>query len=300
MERKKLKQWAKNAFHRSYWKGVLVSLIFYVVVFATIFLISYGLSLILVYVLPSLIASLVYSAEGYGQDARIAFSITAIFLMIFVVIGGAMMLAGIGAKTFAGNHLEIGCKKFFIKSLYFQGASLGEMGAGFKKNYKNAAWVMFVRDLYLGLWSLLCTAMYMFVGTVVLYAGMSMLGFPYCTMTEFEAFLWMMALTLVVMLICIASFIPMYIKLLQYLFVPYIIAENPDMPRKQVFDLSKQMIYGDKWNVCVMHMSFSGWFILSALTCYILHIFYVGPYFEYTTAAYYEAMKTKLDYRRNY
>ena len=48
MERKKLKHWAKNALYRSYWKGVLVSLIFYVVLFAVIFLISYGLSLLLV------------------------------------------------------------------------------------------------------------------------------------------------------------------------------------------------------------------------------------------------------------
>ena len=66
------------------------------------------------------------------------------------------------------------------------------------------------------------------------------------------------------------------------------------MPTKQVFELSKKMICGEKWNVFVMHLSFLGWVLLSSYTCGILQLFYVGPYIGYTTAAYYEATKQKI------
>ena len=296
MDRKRLKQWARNAFCRSYWKGVLVSLLFYLVTFVTVYMISYGIAVLICFLVPGSISIIFAKVYAPSAEAHIISGMWGMIMLFIVGFSAVFITVGTGTKVFVGNALEVGCKKFLSKSLYKQNTGLGEMGEGFSKGYRRRMWVMFVRDLYLFLWSILCTVIYIVVGMGVLYGGMYMyrkLGY-YEDSIEFVIFTFF--LMLLVYAICIASFIPLYIKRLHYLCIPYILADDKDMPRKKVFELSKRMIYGDKWNVCVMHLSFIGWMILSALTFYILHIFYVGPYIEYTTAAYYEAFKQKVGF----
>ena len=85
--------------------------------------------------------------------------------------------------------------------------------------------------------------------------------------------------------------IPGIIKAYQYRMIPYILAEHPEMPCSEVFEKSKQMMQGQKWNAFVLDLSFLGWEILSALTLGILGIFYVDPYRCMTNAALYEALE---------
>jgi len=75
--------------------------------------------------------------------------------------------------------------------------------------------------------------------------------------------------------------------------VPYIIAENPGMDRREAFAISKRMMDGEKWNTFVLDLSFLGWGILGVLTCGILLIFYVNPYIYATHAELYEYNKLK-------
>ncbi len=87
--------------------------------------------------------------------------------------------------------------------------------------------------------------------------------------------------------------VPGIIKSLEYLMVPYIIAENPGMKRREAFAISKRMMEGQKWNTFVLALSFLGWELLSALTCGILGIFYVNPYVNATYVELYEYNKIK-------
>lgn len=68
------------------------------------------------------------------------------------------------------------------------------------------------------------------------------------------------------------------IKNYSYYMVPYIVAENPDLPWKEVFRLSKQMTRGQKWRLFLFDLSFLGWEILSFLTAGLLGVFLVVPY----------------------
>lgn len=90
---------------------------------------------------------------------------------------------------------------------------------------------------------------------------------------------------------CLLLFIPGIIKSYEYSMIPYILAEHPDMPRKEVFALSKKMMYGNKWRAFLLDLSFFGWIILDALTLGILGIFYLNPYMQQTEAALYEKLK---------
>ena len=73
--------------------------------------------------------------------------------------------------------------------------------------------------------------------------------------------------------------------------IPYILAENPGITRKEAFAHSKMLMKGNKWNAFVLDLSFIGWFILSGFTCGILAIFYVGPYYNATCAALYDVLE---------
>lgn len=84
--------------------------------------------------------------------------------------------------------------------------------------------------------------------------------------------------------------IPGIIKSYEYLMVPYLLAENPNLTKDQAFALSKQMMTGHKWDAFVLNLSFIGWDILSSVTLGILSIFYVEPYRCLTFAALYEEL----------
>jgi uncharacterized membrane protein len=51
------------------------------------------------------------------------------------------------------------------------------------------------------------------------------------------------------------------------------------------------MMYGNKWKAFVFDLSFIGWEILGVLTCGILTVFYVNPYYNQAAAMLYDAIK---------
>lgn len=81
------------------------------------------------------------------------------------------------------------------------------------------------------------------------------------------------------------------IKVYEYRMIPYILAENPKIKRKEVFKLSKQMMKGNKWKTFVLDISFFGWYFLSVLTFGILGVLYVNPYNVATIAELYVVLK---------
>lgn len=225
--RAELKENAKKFFKFNYWKMVLVALI-----------------------LAFLSGSGGASASGYSQnnEADVANSFGAVpaeqlsALIVGILVGVIVVCVVVGAlQWFVFNPLTVGAQRFFVVS-HYRKAELGELGFAFSKSYLNTVKVMFLRQLYVFLWTLL------FV-------------------------------------------IPGIIKAYEYMMIPYILAENPDIDSKEAFAMSKQMMAGNKWKTFVLQLSFFGWGILSAITCGIVGIFYVNPYMYMTLAELYVALK---------
>lgn len=93
--------------------------------------------------------------------------------------------------------------------------------------------------------------------------------------------------------------VPGIVKHYEYLMVPYIIAENPAMDYKEAFQISKQMMDGEKMEAFIMDLSFLEWYLLSAVTCGLLAIFYVNPYVQASFAEMYTFNKQKA-YQEGY
>lgn len=68
------------------------------------------------------------------------------------------------------------------------------------------------------------------------------------------------------------------IKHYSYFLVPYIVAENPDIPACKAITISRKMMDGHKWECLKMELSFLGWDLLGALTGGLTNIFFANLY----------------------
>ena len=256
--RKELKERAKEALKRNYWKIVLVSLIG--------MLIGGGLGSSGISGGGSDIRDMASDnveehftehenadvdwegAEAVLDDIQMDIrpqDIVAIaFTVIVVLIVTAIVLAiGIALDVLLLNPVQVGINRFMVKSLD-DTARIAEVGYTFDHNYKNGVKVMFFKDLYVVLWSLL-------------------------------------------------FIVPGIYKAYQYRMVPYILGENPDMTYQEVLQRSKDMMDGQKWDAFVLDLSFILWHMLGGITCGLAEIFYVAPYVNLTDAALYSRLSRK-------
>jgi hypothetical protein len=256
--RKELKERAKEALKRNYWKIVLVSLIG--------MLIGGGLGSSGISGGGSDIRDMASDnvkehftehenddvdwegaeavLDDIQMDIRPQDIVAVAFTVIVVLIVAAIVLAIVLAlDVLLLNPVQVGINRFMVKSLD-DTARIAEVGYTFDHNYKNGVKVMFFKDLYVVLWSLL-------------------------------------------------FIVPGIYKAYQYRMVPYILGENPDMTYQEVLQRSKDMMDGQKWDAFVLDLSFILWHMLGGITCGLAEIFYVAPYVNLTDAALYSRLSRK-------
>ena len=83
------------------------------------------------------------------------------------------------------------------------------------------------------------------------------------------------------------------IKCYEYRMIPYILAENPNIKRKDAFLLSKKLTDGEKLELFKMDLSLIGWDILSIFSFNISSIFYSDAYKNFIFAEYYMKLRNK-------
>lgn len=165
------------------------------------------------------------------------------FGVVFIIVFLLVIAIILVIDIFLFNPLYVGTQRFMLKSVDGTG-SISELGYAFDHHYMNNVKTTFLRDLHIFLWALL-------------------------------------------------FIIPGIYKKYQYYMVDYILAEHPDMPPKAVLECSKQMMDGHKWNTFVLNLSFILWHMLGTFTCGIVEVFYVRPYQELTRAALYRTLTSR-------
>lgn len=178
---------------------------------------------------------------SFFEGMFIGFIATVIILIVFLIVFALILVIDI----FLINPFCVGGKRFMIKSVE-DVAQVKEICYGFDHSYKNIVKVMFQMDLRIFLWALL-------------------------------------------------FIVPGIIKKYEYYMVPYILAENPDMEYQSALQMSRDMMYGNKWKTFVLGLSFILWDILGALTLGIVEVFYVQPYRSLTYAALYCRLQNTPD-----
>ena len=187
------------------------------------------------------------SLTSNNIDWNLFFGILIVVLIILLV----SILVGLTLKAFLLNPIRLGATKYYIEAARGEkkAGDIGLIGYAFGcGHYKNIVKILFLRDLYVFLWSLL-------------------------------------------------FLIPGIVKSYEYAMIPYILAERPDLEMQEVFDMSRQMMSGEKFDTFILGLSFIGWMILALLTLGLAQLFYVGPYMHMTEAELYEVLKWKVGWR---
>lgn len=88
--------------------------------------------------------------------------------------------------------------------------------------------------------------------------------------------------------------IPGIIKSLSYAMTMYIVKDHPELTVNEAIDLSKDMMYGHKYDLFYLYISFIGWYLLSILTLGI-GSFWLMPYIQTAQASFYEDVKAEWE-----
>lgn len=188
--------------------------------------------------LDSTTNTLIEATEDMNETVAAVYIITIMIIVCIIVLIG-MIIAGL-VSAFLYNPFRVGVNRFMVKSVDDTG-EIKEMAYAFDHSYINVVKTMFHVDLRVFLWALL------FV-------------------------------------------IPGIYKKYQYRMVSYILAEHPDLDYKEVLQMSRDMMNGEKWHAFVLDLSFILWHMLGMITCGVVEIFYVNPYVQLTDAALYRKL----------
>ncbi|MEZ3506879.1 MAG: DUF975 family protein [Lachnospiraceae bacterium] len=275
--RRELKQQAKEALQRNYWKSVLVAFLLLVLSGNWIGGITDSMSDSVSDAGAAMTKEGIYFiAEGHmlefdggdtmtkeepyfdeeeasqmevwdetGQDpgeeniiTNVIIAAVLFFVVLFLVL--LVMAVIIALETFLVFPVIVGANRFMLRGLEGK-AEVKEVAYAFDHSYRNVVKVIFHTQMSIFLWSLL------FV-------------------------------------------IPGIYKKYQYRMVEFILAEHPRVPYKEAQQRSKDMMNGEKWNAFVLDLSFLLWEVVSVMTCGIAHVFYVAPYQYLTNAALYHRL----------
>ncbi|MBR1528672.1 MAG: DUF975 family protein [Oscillospiraceae bacterium] len=84
-----------------------------------------------------------------------------------------------------------------------------------------------------------------------------------------------------------------FIKYYEYLMIPYLLAENPNITAKEAFSLSKQIMNGDKKTAFKIDLTLLPFALLDGATFHMSSLFFLNPYRECIFAELYAALRTE-------
>ena len=146
INRQELKTRGKIAFKANYWKCVLGALI--------IGFVSGGMGSSAGRAGGNSASDGVNDLAESLTNGSVSMTAVMTFIGVFLTIVGVATIVGCALKIFIVNPLIVGGCRFFNENRKAP-AEIGEFGYVFKNNYMNVVKIMFFKDLYTFLWSLL-------------------------------------------------------------------------------------------------------------------------------------------------
>ncbi|MDY3792351.1 MAG: DUF975 family protein [Oscillospiraceae bacterium] len=204
--------------------------------------------------------------EAFGDvSASDLESVLSVIIGTVAVIVVLSLLFSLLYSLLFANPLTVGHNRFYLDARMGDarvGNIFSQFGSG---KYGNTIKTMFLYDLKLWLWGLLGIIPFIFFGislvnTINNAGNMSSASVDDVMSLTME----ILGSFILAMLAYIVFILPQIIKRLSYTMVPYLIAENPQMPQKRAFEISVQTMKGEKAHYFGLQMSFIGWLFLAA------------------------------------
>lgn len=88
--------------------------------------------------------------------------------------------------------------------------------------------------------------------------------------------------------------IPGIIKSFSYALSYYVSFDHPELSADECINRSKEMMYGHKWQLFVLYLSFIGWFILGFIS-FGIGFLWITPYLQTSVSVFYEEVKADYE-----
>lgn len=110
--------------------------------------------------------------------------------------------------------------------------------------------------------------------------------------------LTMMVRDLWVMLLSVLLVFPGVMRAYSLRLVPWILAEHPETPMREVFRQSDDLMHGERARCFQFDLSFLGWLVLVIITGGIAGIFWVSPYYSLSNSYIYQLLVSQHETMR--
>ncbi|MGN0182497.1 MAG: DUF975 family protein [Candidatus Ornithomonoglobus sp.] len=266
----------------------------------------------LIYMIPSYLVYLI----GYltGQFTGFNTAITYILNIIF--------------EIFVFNIFMVGYMRFLLNIKPADGTEekrfdLNDVLSGYTNGFKNTLKTMFLRDLYLLLWGLIAIIpMALYIG-IIAYLSVTtdtianiynmmlqLIDSPSSDMLNnissyiIENCAYLPVMSFVAMIATFACIAPVIYKSYEYSAIPMILAENPDMGTKEIFNRSFNIMHGFRWKYFCIQFSFILYMFLTAVVFTVsmsIPVYYFAqallmPYLWMTLLAFYTQRRDVILY----
>ncbi len=203
-----------------------------------------------------------------------------LFMVSIIII--ALMIISVLLSIFVVSPLLVGQKKFMIENSKAD-ASLNLLLVPFNNDYKRIVFIQFMKDLFIFLWTIpallpLGVLLFNYETTIGMIISAS-----YGSAAAERALLGVMFLWGLSTLILS---VPALIKELQYMLVPYLLADDPTLTWRDALSKSKEMMVGNKWAYLKLLITFIPWILAANLLCCVGG-FLLTPYIEATVCEMY-------------
>lgn len=290
LNRKYLKERAKTVLANSYWISFLVALIMTIA--------SGGMP----------VFSANFSGGAEEMNLNIPPDISAAFWIALLVVFAIALVSAAALAIFVYAPLIIGGKRFFTRTGEGCEVKFTHLGYYFKNGYWNVVKTVFMKNLYVFLWSLIGLIPIIIIMSVVIaaillqsaYMGSGMASIGWIGLNARKLFGYTldaqtalaMLLLFVLMIASLIGMIPVIVAQYRYLMVEYLLVDNPNMHWKDALRQSSEMMHGNKWAAFKLNLSFLGWTLLGSCICGI-GVLFVNPYIEATYAQLYIYLKNQ-------
>lgn len=301
-DRSVLKQRAKSVLAGCYWISFAVALILAFISGETGFSVSLPINLSnssYQYSSPG-----VYDTYMHGAKSMAYPEFLPVVAVVLLVVLCVALVAGLALSILVFNPLTVGGKRFFVRAGEGYEVQFSNMGYCFKNGYWNVVKTMFMKKLFIFLWSLIALIP-VAIGFGIIFAslliksaytggGIEWYGLYIREMLNYSVEgnpLLAIVITLLPLFL-VAALIPAIIAQYRYYMVEYLLADNPHLRWQDALKQSGAMMQGNKWATFVLELSFLGWLLLGMCACFV-GSFFVQPYIEATKAQLYIHLKNQ-------
>lgn len=190
--------------------------------------------------------------------------LSAILGTVIVIVLLSILFSLLYSLLFA-NPLTVGHNRFYLDAR-MGNAQVGNIFSQFGNGkFGNTVKTMFLYDLKIWLWGLLGIIPFIFFGVSMVNTFSNSGDLDPASFDDMMSVsMEILGSFMLAMLGYCVFIIPQLIKKLSYTMVPYLLAENPQMPQKRAFEISVQTMKGEKAHYFGLQLSFIGWLFLAA------------------------------------